>query len=401
MKTRLTQKLEGKTIAIVGSSDVDKDYSAEIDSADVVIRFNHFYNYDSGKVGKKVDIVLQTVAGAWFDAVKENRAHIDIVKAQRPNVVLVKRPDHYTTDVHAIYGDQIRIDNLAFAFEPWAKFTTGTAALCYLAANLENAKVRCYGFATGDDPLWQKYLETDAKHYQGTATEERPAQQEAIRHLESLEITAPPKSIPACIVVPIKATSTGVPGKNRKLLRRCLETLQALELPLYVTGDDIELFHEVKDLATVVALPAIPAYDDVTKTVRKWQVETGFMGDIALTQCTAPFLKPEWVVKCFEALGTAPLSAICVKPDFKPSALYRKENGVFVPCSQALPATSVARQLLPETALVTGAVVAFHTDALRNESLYQCGVLNPVYVPNDEGLDVDTPKQMEEALKHI
>jgi len=76
---RLLQMLNGKRIAIVGNSAVGRNYSNEIDSADVVIRFNHFYNYDSGLVGRRVDIVLQTVAQAWYDAVNSGKAHIDII----------------------------------------------------------------------------------------------------------------------------------------------------------------------------------------------------------------------------------------------------------------------------------------------------------------------------------
>jgi hypothetical protein len=39
--------------------------SKEIDSHDIVIRLNHFYNYDSGLVGKKVDMLFVTPTMAW------------------------------------------------------------------------------------------------------------------------------------------------------------------------------------------------------------------------------------------------------------------------------------------------------------------------------------------------
>lgn len=395
---KLLQMLNGKRIAIVGNSAVSRDYSNEIDSADVVIRFNHFYNYDSGLVGRRVDIVLQTVAQAWYDAVNAGKAHINIVQQQRPAIFLVKRPDHYNTNVHKVYGKGIRVDNGTNWFQPWWKYTTGTCALCYLAQNLTNAEVRVYGFSNeGYEDNWLNYIATDAKHYGEVANEERPVMLYSIAQLHSLKITEEPlKEIPKVIVVPIKANSEGAPKKNRKLLVPCLEKITKLQYPIYVVGDDYDLLHEVKtkfeDRVLTVPLPHIDSHDDVTKTLRKWQVETGFSGDIALVQCTSPYLKEEWVEQCFDSLKFASLTATAVPLDFKPTAIFREENGVFIPNSQALPPASVARQLLPNTVRITGAVECFHTDALEFESLYQVGVMQPVIV--DNAVDIDTQEQL-------
>ena len=410
MTNRLLQLLRGRRIAIVGNSPVSYNYSTEIDTADVVVRFNDFYNIHSGKVGKRVNIVLQTVAKAWFERYSAGllTKSLEMVRTQHPDIFLVKRPDNYNTDAHAVYGKGIRIDNLARCFEPWWKYTTGTAALCWLAENLtgENApaSIKCYAFSNeGDETPWDNYITGDAAHYSHVAQEERKAQKEAIAKLESMSIIDPPPpilSIPKCVVVPVKATSSGAPGKNRLLLRSCLEKLQELDMPVYVTGDDLELLHEVKDLCEPVPVPAIPAFRDVTDTMRRWQVETGFCGDVAHVQCTSPGLKPEWVLRCFDALSCAPVAATCIELGFKPTAIFREENGVFVPCSQALPPATVARQLLPKAVRFTGAVVAFHTDALACDSFFQAGVMEPVMVDEEDSLDVDTPEQLKEALDH-
>lgn len=52
--------LEGKDVVIVGNKEEEEDKSEEIDSGDVVIRINNFYNYGSGKVGKRVDALILT-----------------------------------------------------------------------------------------------------------------------------------------------------------------------------------------------------------------------------------------------------------------------------------------------------------------------------------------------------
>lgn len=397
---RLLQILDGRKIAIVGNGTPVFDHSADIDSAEVVVRFNDFYNMPTGRVGRRVDIVLQTIAKAWFDRFHAGQlaASLATVREQKPAIFLVKRPDNYRSDAHAVYGKGVRIDNLASLFEPWWRFTTGTAALCYLAQNLKNAEVRCYGFQ--DEAAWQNYIATDAKHYSEVAAEERNVMLEAIAKLESLTITEPKNGIvPKCIVVPIKANSSGAPMKNRILLRGCLEKLQGLGITVYATGDDTELLHEVKDICVPVPLSAIGAMDDVTKTLRRWQVETGFCGDVALVQCTSPKLKVEWVAQCFDAMSMAPVAATCVELGFKPTAIFREENGVFLPNSQALPPASVARQMLPRAVRITGAVETFHTDALTRESFFEYGTLEPVIIDESDALDVDTEEQLKEAMK--
>ena len=395
--------LSGKRIAIVGNSPVTRNYSPEIDAADVVIRFNHFYNYDSGLVGQRTDIVFQTVAQAWYDAVNAGKAHLDIIRQQKPNVYLVKRPDHYDTNVHQVYGPGIRVDNGTDWFKPWWRYTTGTAALCYLTENLTNAEVRCYGFSNeGDETIWANYVATDAKNYTDVASEERSVMLNVIAHLHQLKITEEGiKEMPRYIVVPVKANSEGAPKKNHKLLLPCLKKLVDLKYPISVVGDDYDLMHKVKkefrDRVLTVALPKIDTYADVTKTLRNWQVETGYCGDMALVQCTSPYMKPEWVERCFEGLKETSLTATAVPLEFKPTAIFREENGVYIPCSQALPAASVARQLLPNTVRITGAVVAFHSDAVSCESIYNIGIMQPVIV--DNAVDIDTQEQLDKVLK--
>ena len=400
---RLLQLLDGRRVAIVGNAPEHEDRSAEIESAEVVVRFNHFYNYDSGNVGKRVDILLQTFTSTWQDAATAGKAHVDVVRAQRPAIFVVKHPNYYLSSVHAMYGKALRIDNLARLFEPWWRFTTGTAALCYLAQSLVNAEVKVYGFAQKREADWDAYIAGDGHWYQSVAEEERAAQKAAIEKLESLKIVRPaegsaPNAIPRAIVIPVKANSEGAPGKNRALLGLCIDKLKPLGYPIHVVGDDYDLLNKVQNDCITTALPAIDAYADVTESLRNWQVKTGFCGDVALVQCTSPRLKAEWVDECFNAMGQATIAATATELGFKPTAIYREENNVFVPASQALPAASVARQRLPKCVRITGAVEAFHTDALALESFWSAGVMEPVMIPAEDALDVDTAAQLEEVV---
>lgn len=189
MDNQILKLLYDKNIAIVGNGSVCQDYSKEIDSADVVIRFNHFYNYDSNFVGKKVDIIFQTFTKTWIES---KNKHIDVIAEQKPKIYIVKKPQQYGDDTKKLLQG-IQVEDKSELFRHWAKFTTGTCVLAYLAQNLKNAEVKCYGFQ--DEKAWQKYLETDAKHYQSNAVEERKTMLGAIFRLSRLTIKSTKKKI--------------------------------------------------------------------------------------------------------------------------------------------------------------------------------------------------------------
>lgn len=76
--------IEGKRVAIVGNMTPSEDLSEEIDAHDVVIRVNNFYNYDSGKVGKKVSALLLSGTSAWMnEAPKGQSLHEEIISEKK------------------------------------------------------------------------------------------------------------------------------------------------------------------------------------------------------------------------------------------------------------------------------------------------------------------------------
>lgn len=398
---RLLQILEGRTISIVGNGNVRTNVSSEIDAADVVVRFNNFYNYDSHNVGRRVDLVMQTITDRWFNTLEK---HIDVIRTQRPEIFIVKRPDTYNTKVHDVYGDGIRVNKmLAREFAPWYRFTTGTCVLAYLAQNLKNASVRCYGFQDDDD--WERYITSDARQYAGGKKDERQVMMESIKKLESLSITKPHVEIPRVIVVPIKRNSEGAQGKNKILIRPCINEILLCKYPIYIVGDDCELLRELKseygDLINTHLTHPIQRNADVTETLRLWSLESGYCGDVALVQCTSPHLRHEWVHKCFDSLSRSPISATACDVGFKPTALFTLEGNVFVPYSSTMPPASVARQKLPLTIRITGAVEAFHTDCLAFPSFFMAGTLEPVMISKTEALDVDTKEDLQKAIDLI
>ncbi len=394
---RLLSRLYGKRIAIVGNGPVSKDYSDEIDNSDIVIRFNHFYRYESGLTGKRVDIVMQTVAKAWFDA---RFKHEDIIRKYNAEVFLVKKPEHYIPDVHMIYGTDIKVNNYCRYFERYTKFTTGGCFLLWLADNLSNAEVKIYGFEPGE--TWTTYIKTDAAHYRDVADEERIAVDAAIARLSKLTITnSKPISYNTTIVIPVKGNSLGAPGKNKLLLPRCIEECKKTGIDILVLTDSEELANIAKEHnVSSYLVPPIDPLSDVTNTLRYWRDKTNYFGDILLVQCTSHKLKSEWIINCLDKLKVAPITATATELDFKVNAIFLPhQSGIYLPALPNLGWQSVPRQKLPRALRITGAVEAIHSENLDLDSMWMGGRVEMIEISQEDADDIDTVKQLNDAIK--
>lgn len=386
--------IDGRTVAIVGNGTPDEDHSAEIDAADIVVRFNHFYNYDSGKVGKRVDVIMQTFTTAWVNA---KNKHAAVIREQLPRIFCAKKPQQYQPATVAKFLGDVCVTDMSTDIEPWAKYTTGTAFLCWLASKSRNASFRVYGFPSGEQA--DKYFRTDARHYASVKDEELRSRDCAIEMLLRQTISRPRAERLPHIVIPVKAKSEGVPNKNRRLLPLLLERLRGVRYPVTVVGNDRELMvlmaerYGVSYFETPSNMP-----DEVTASLRMWRDHTDYSGEVVLLQCTSPNIRVEWVEQLLEARRHAPVAATCVPVTFKVNAVYGCSNGVWGQIVSQFGPPSTPRQVLPRCVRLSGAGWAFHSDALSRESFYQAGTLAPVMIPEGEAVDVDTPEDMERAM---
>lgn len=394
--TELLEIFDGRTVAIVGNGEEQEDHSAEIDACDVVVRFNHFYNYDGGKVGRKVDVIIQTFTTAWVNA-KEK--HADVIKAQQPHIFCGKKAQQYNPpQVAGFLGADVCVSDWTGELLPWAKYTTGGAFLCWLASKPRNASFKVFGFPRGEAA--DKYWAGDAKHYARLKDEELAAQARAISILEMQRVNAPRAEARPVIVIPVKANSTGCPGKNEWLLPLCIAKLAPLGYDIHLVGDGADKLSEIAVAAAGTAADAIhtfvtpPPTGEVTDDLRMWRDHTGYHGEVALVQCTSPGMKPEWIDECLAARRCAPISATCCRVNFKVNALYAENNGVWLQLVEGFGPPSAPRQSLPPVIRLSGAVFAFHSDALDLPSFYSAGVLRPVIVEERDALDVDTPEDL-------
>lgn len=394
---QLLALLTGKRVAIVGNAPLDRDYSQEIDSADIVCRFNHFYNIKSGKAGKRVDIIFQTFAKPWYDATPEER-NIAIIEANTPILFVAKKPQQFNEQARDFLGNKVlRIELCPLELEKYARFTTGGAILCYLAEYLRNAEVKVYGFDR--DEVWNAYLTGDAKHYAPVADEERFCVKGAIAQLEGLKKGEPVK-VETRIVIPVKKHSQGAPNKNRILLPMLLKNLEAADhgLKITVVTDDKEL--ELSAGVEKHVLPAIAPLADVTATLRRWRDATGYFGDVMLLQCTSPNVKPEWIGQAMELRETANIVVTAIELDYKVNSIFVTEKGRGMRATHC-GAPTVPRQKLPQAWRLSGALFLFPSDYLSRHSFFDNAEVTPIFINPEDAVDIDTEKQLKEYAENV
>lgn len=147
--------LRGKTVALVGNAVPNRDCSAEIDSADVVIRLNNFYNYDSGRVGKKIDcLVLNGIAALSEDPNNGTKFNNKAIATYKPQVFLLN--ETFNQNIKRLHGRYKDCKYTMLGNEGAdICYTTGTILLKMLATYDD---VRCKVFAFDTDDKWKEYL---------------------------------------------------------------------------------------------------------------------------------------------------------------------------------------------------------------------------------------------------
>ena len=207
------------------------------------------------------------------------------------------------------------------------------------------------------------------------------------------------------IVIPVKRHSQGLPNKNRLLIQDCINkiiNISDIDYELHIIGDDYDLFDNLKsiykDKIKICKVPLIDSLSDVTLTLRFWRDTISYSGKIAMVQCTSPKLQEKWIIDCLNLYKSDKIVATTCEIGFKPTALYCKNGDYYTLFAKDRPWPSTARQLLPHTIRITGAIFVFHTNCLDNQSLFENKELIPYMIDEKDNIDIDTIEDLMKLL---
>lgn len=391
--------INGKTVAVVGNAPVDKDYSEEIDSHDIVIRINHFYNYDTNLVGKKVNVIFATPTGAWMMMTPEER-HWNVIQEQKPDVFILKHEKRVTDKIINNHYANCNIMGFTSDFvEDEGRFTTGTCALKVLT-KCYNFTCDVYGFSDNDD--WKKYIDTDAKHYSNTYLEEAMKREYYINKLHDKIIFQTDTLEPEVHAVITVRSGSSVKDKNIREYKGKPLLQRGIEKALNVFGKVTVLVDSQKyaDLATQWG-GTVPYIDkpvsgdeNVAIRLRRWRDMCNIVGRIVQINVTSPNISEENIRKAVElSKGKSYREIIGSTVEYnevKYSALmYQLSDGYMTQAMKAVPDISVPRQHLRPLYLYNGAITTFMHTQLDYDELFTYCFFIPLMIDKAEGLDID------------
>lgn len=400
MLGKFQQMVQGKRVAIVGNFTPSEDLSEEIDSHDIVIRINHFYNYDSGMVGKKVDMLFVTPTTTWKNMSPKER-HEDIIRQQRPIIFAVKHWERIDDEVRRKHFCNCKI----YKFEQdmirgSQVFTTGTASLRILTT-CENFTCDFYCFSSGEE--WKNYINSEAKHY------EKSKEIEEKKRTEWMEILKRKRFFDDSInpVITIRKGSS-LKDKNirpykdgKNLLQICVEKALKVFGSVTVLADDEDYCEMARSYGAEVPYldEKVEGNEDVTVRLKRWRDKCGINGRIILLQCTSPNISIESMEKMKEMSKEADYKEVIVTTvvydDVKYSALllFDDEEKYMKQAIKGCPQISKPRQELKPLYHYNGAMTSFAPSQLDKQSLFDDANLKSCMIEKWEGLDIDTLEQ--------
>ena len=397
--------INGKTVALVGNGPVTEDLSEEIDSHDVVIRINHFYNYDSGNVGKKVDVIFATPTPIWANMPPDAR-HWDVIQKQQPTVFILKHEQRVNNEIinnHykgcKIYGftpDYIKGEGI---------YTTGTCALNVLSQCI-NFKCDVYGFSFKQD--WKYYIYSNAMHYSKTADEEETKRLEYLNIVKSRDIFLPYGQEPRIYPVITVRKGSSLKDKNIReyngepLLKIAIDKALRAYGKVTVLADCEEYAELARSWGAMVPYidEAVDGMENVVVRLRRWRDRCNINGRIILIQCTSPNISEESLRKCLEMSRGKTyrdiIGSTVAFDDVKYSALmFMNDKGFMEQAVKGVPDISVPRQKLRPLYHYNGAITSFMHSQLDYDELFKYSYFIPLMIDKSEGLDIDNEKDFQ------
>lgn len=397
--TQFENLINGKTVALVGNAPVEEDLSKEIDSHDVVIRLNHFYNYDSDKVGKKVNAIFATPTPFWVELGPEER-HWNIIQEQKPLIFILKHEqrisptiiqDHYKgCKIYGFSPDYIKEEGI---------YTTGTCALNVLSQCI-NFKCDVYGFSFEKD--WKSYICSSALHYSKTFKEEEQKRYEYLKLIKDKNIFLKADEEPEFYPVITVRSGSSLYDKNLReykgepLLKRAIRKALNVFGRITVLADDERYCNLAKEWGADVPYvdKKVDDLENVAIRLRRWRDSENIRGRIILIQCTSPNISEKSLRNIIgESAGKSYrdiVGSVSIFNDVKYSALmFRNKNGYLEQAVRGVPDISVPRQELQAMYYYNGAITSFMSSQLDYDELFKYSYFYPLMIDESESLDID------------
>lgn len=386
---RVLDIIDGKRVAIVGNATPEQDHSEEIDNCDIVIRFNHCYNVESNKVGRKLDILAVSVTDAFLKASSDPDFN-GYLKKYKPEVLVVKHPQTTNSFEAQAFFKGATLSYVGDKLRELPDLTSGTILLSLLARYAHNSEFILAGF--GDDITYFEKWGAYFKEYKDIELQYRD---DAIAALSTCKIIHPTND-DVTIIIPVRKGSKGTPHKNiaitadgRSRLKKCVDTCRATGLRVVVTSDSQEYLNSISsDCETVLIPHDIEDEADVTLHLRETCNMLNIHGWIAMVQVTNEDTTPEIILRAISSRkNQADIVTTLELIHNKSACIYFAENNKIIHKPSEI-TSSTPRQQMSSVWGENGMFFIFHSCKLRYPSYWQEAQCIPLFLDgNTQDID--------------
>ena len=213
-------------------------------------------------------------------------------------------------------------------------------------------------------------------------------------------------------VIPIRAGSKGLPGKNTRILagkplfEHSIDCAQAAGISNIIVATDIqELLNETPNCYKVFsrsqqsARDNAPTHEVLIDLIKAWDLHEHL---IVLLQATSPLRRAETVRAVIDMMNDSNAELGCTVSQIENTVLKSGtvHNGFFSPLMDEK-ALFTPRQLLPSTYKMDGNIYAFWGNWLINNGSLETNKIRVVQSTQGENMDIDTLGDFVKAEQYL
>ena len=209
------------------------------------------------------------------------------------------------------------------------------------------------------------------------------------------------------LVIPARGGSKGIPKKNlqsvggRSLVERAINVAKQSGVEqIVLSSDDEDILEIGRNLAISIfhRSPSTSGDDASTESViseivNEFADSWDANDQLGFIQPTSPFITPNSIIRCYEAARDG-YSGFSAEVDH--SFLWALQDSEWSPLNQP-EFSRPRRQDLPQIVRETGGIYTFPLKRFQIQEYRFCAQAKPILVSTIEGIDIDTPEDLELA----
>lgn len=207
-------------------------------------------------------------------------------------------------------------------------------------------------------------------------------------------------------IIPARAGSKGLPGKNTKILggKPLLEYSIDFAMTNMQEGDELCITTNDQNVIQIAELRGIHipfvrpeelandtagSYEVIMHAINYYESQNKYFEKVLLLQPTSPYREQEDIVNLFRTFekGTEMVVSVCLAKENPYFTLFEEKNGLLEKCIKS---NYARRQDCPEVYAINGSLYLMDVQALKMKTLSEFSKIRKIIMPAERSVDIDS-----------